>query len=142
MRDAGLTVDAWDASPEMARIGRDTHGLDIRVAEFAELTAESVYDGIFANFSLLHAPKADMPAHLDRISTALKPGGLLHLGLKSGDGEARDAIGRFYAYYQDAEITGLLKTAGFVVETRDFGSEAGLDGTIAPWIILSARKPT
>ncbi len=141
MRDAGLAVDAWDASEEMARIGREANGLDIRIAEFAELSAEAVYDGNYASFSLLHAPKSEMPAHLLRISAALRPGGLLHLGLKTGDGEARDSIGRFYAYYQDAEISALLDATGLAVTSRSFGEEAGLDGTVAPWIILAARKP-
>lgn len=140
MRSAGLRVDAWDASEDMARIGRETHGLEIRVADFSSLKADGLYDGIFANFSLLHAPKAEMPLHLARIATALKRCGLLHLGLKTGDGEARDALGRFYAYYQDTELTGLLDQAGLSVETRDFGAEEGLDGALAPWIILTARK--
>lgn len=138
---AGLEVDAWDASPEMARIGREAHGLDIRIAQFSDLDATEIYDGVYANFSLLHAPKADMPGNLTRIATALKPCGLLHLGLKEGDGEARDKLGRFYAYYRDDELTDLLNTAGLNVETRDFGTETGLDGTRAPWIITTARKP-
>ena len=51
-----------------------------------------------------------------------------------------DALGRFYAYYQDAELTALLEEAGLSVETRNFGADEGLDGTLAPWMILTARK--
>lgn len=137
---AGHDVDAWDASPEMAEVGHELHGLKIRVAAFDALSARAEYDAIYANFSLLHAPKSDMPDHLARIARALKPGGLVHIGLKTGDGEKRDALGRFYAYYTDHEITGLLKAAGLRVETRSFGKDPGLDGTVAPWIILKARK--
>ena len=140
MRDAGFDVDAWDASPEMAEIGAGKFGLSIEVRDFESLAAHKEYDGIYANFSLLHAPKADMPGHLERIAKALKPGGLLHIGLKIGDGEARDQLGRFYAYYQDAELTTLLEEPGLSVETRNFGADEGLDGTLAPWMILTARK--
>jgi trans-aconitate methyltransferase len=140
MRDAGFSVDAWDASPQMATIGAEKFDLAIEIRDFDSLTAESEYDGIFANFSLLHAPKSDMPRHLHRIAKALKPGGLFHIGLKIGDGEARDKLGRFYAYYQDAELTALLEEAGLSVETRNFGADEGLDGTLAPWMILTARK--
>ncbi|NND22934.1 MAG: class I SAM-dependent methyltransferase [Boseongicola sp.] len=139
MRQAGFSVDAWDASPEMARVAKETHDLDVIVATFDQLDAVAVYDGVFASFTLLHAPKSQMPDHLARIRTALRPGGLFYLGLKTGQGEKRDKLGRFYAYYEDAEITGLLEDAGFTVETRDTGSETGLDGTVAPWIILTAR---
>ena len=140
MRDAGFDVHAWDASPQMAEIGAGKFGLSIEVRDFESLAADMEYDGIFANFSLLHAPKADMPGHLERIAKALKPGGLLHIGLKIGDGEARDQLGRFYAYYQDAELTTLLEEARLSVETRNFGADEGLDGTLAPWMILTARK--
>lgn len=140
MQAAGLAVESWDASADMAEVGRKTFGIDIRIAEFDQLDAPARYDGIYANFSLLHAPKAEMPDHLARVSRALRPGGLFHIGLKTGTGEARDKLGRFYAYYSDAEITGLLEAAGFAVETRDFGADEGLDGTVAPWIILTARK--
>jgi SAM-dependent methyltransferase len=137
---AGLKADALDASPEMADIARDENGVDVTVGGFETLDADSVYDGIYANFSLLHAPKSEMRAHLSRVSKALVPGGFFHIGLKTGTGEKRDDLGRFYAYYTDAEITGLLADAGFVVIERSFGAEAGLDGTVAPWIILLAGK--
>lgn len=140
MISAGLTADAWDASPEMAAQGQQNFGLDIQVAAFDDLNLSSVYDGIYANFSLLHARKSDMPRHLTQIAQALKPGGLFHIGLKSGSGEKRDGIGRFYAFYTDAELTGLLETAGFQITSRVTGEEAGLDGQVAPWIIMRARK--
>ena len=140
MIEAGLKADALDASAEMAEIAGSEYGVQVRVAGFETLEAEGVYDGIYANFSLLHAPKAEMPEHLARISKALVPGGFFHIGLKTGTGEKRDAMGRFYAYYTDAEITGLLEDAGFVVIERSFGADAGLDGPVAPWIILLAGK--
>ncbi len=140
MAEAGLTVDAWDASPEMAQIGHEAFELTIEVKGFEALVADQMYDGIFANFSLLHAPKAEMPDHLARIANALKPGGLFHIGMKTGTGEMRDRLGRFYAYYEDGELTGILENAGFTVTNRAFGSDIGLDGTEAPWIIMRATK--
>ncbi len=139
MRDRGFDVTAEDASPEMARIGRDRYGLDIRTADFADLAEIDGFDGVWANFSLLHAPKSEMPDHLAAIHRALRSGGLLSLGLKLGDGEARDRLGRFYSYYTDAEISGLLQDAGFTVDDRIFGAGKGLDGSVAPWIVLRAR---
>ena len=140
MRDRGLAVDAWDALPEFARVAKDTNGIEVTLATFDDLDADAVYDGIYANFSLLHAPKAEMPGHLARIARALKPGGLFHIGTKTGTGEKRDTLGRFYAYYTDQELTDLLTAAGLTVTYRKTGAEPGLDGTVAPWIILHARK--
>ncbi len=137
---AGLQAEGLDASPELARIARDTYGVDVTIAGFDAMDAIDAYSGVFANFSLLHAPKSEMPAHLKRIARSLRPGGAFHVGLKTGQGERRDTLGRFYAYYADAEITGLLEDAGFAVLRRDFGADAGLDGTVSPWIVLLARK--
>ncbi len=137
---AGLEAEGWDASPEMAQLGKDRLGLEIEVKAFDALVATEVYDGIYANFSLLHAPKADMPKHLDRIAQALKPGGTFHIGMKTGQGEKRDHLGRFYAFYEDAELTGLLADAGLTVVSRETGAEVGLAGTKDPWIIMSAEK--
>jgi len=139
LRDLGFDVTATDASAEMVWIGRKRFGLDIRVATFSDLSETAVYDGILASFSLLHAPKAEMPTHLAGVHRALKPGGIFSISVKTGEGEHRDTIGRFYAYYSDAEITGLLEHAGFSVSARITGATEGLDGKLWPWIALTTH---
>ena len=138
MMAAGHMVDAWDASPEMAALARK-RGVEVEIRTFNDLDTTAEYDGVHANFSLLHAPKSDFPAHLARIVRALKPGGLFHFGTKLGEGERRDALGRFYAFYGEAELDDLFAAAGLQIVNRHRGSEAGLAGTIDPFIILLAR---
>lgn len=140
MMEAGLAVDALDASPAFVGMAEEQFGVTVRLGTFDDVDADAEYDGIFANFSLLHAPRSAMPAHLARIHRALKPDGLFHIGLKTGTGEARDKIGRFYTYYTDKDISDTLADAGFRVDNRWFGTDEGLDGTVAPWIVLHARK--
>jgi SAM-dependent methyltransferase len=135
---AGHSVDAWDASPEMAALAR-RRGVEVQIRTFDDLDTTAEYDGVHANFSLLHAPKSDFPAHLGRIARALKPGGLFHFGTKLGEGERRDALGRFYAFYDEAELEDLFAAAGLEILNRYKGKEAGLAGAIEPFIILLAR---
>jgi SAM-dependent methyltransferase len=139
MIGSGLVVDAVDASQEMASIAKQKYGVEVRVAMFADIAGTDIYDGIWANFSLLHAPKADFPNHLAALHGALKPKGRLHLGMKLGTGEQRDTIGRFYAYYTQAELTNHLKTAGFSVNRFGTGQSKGLAGFPEPWIIITAH---
>ena len=139
MQRAGLVVDAVDASPEMAALAQRLHGVAVRVARFEDIAGTGVYDGIWANFSLLHAPKAGMPGHLARLARALKPGGRLHLGLKTGTGERRDALGRFYAFYEEDELRDLLAGAGFTVAACDHGEGPGLAGTSDPFMLVTAH---
>ena len=65
----------------------------------------------------------------NRLHRALKPGGTLHIGMKLGTGEKRDALGRLYVYYTEAELTGLLQAAGFTPTLRETREDTGLDGT-------------
>jgi len=136
MQEAEFTVDAMDASAQMVRVARDKYGVDAKVATFDDLDAQSQYDGIWANFSLLHAPKPDMPRHLKAIHTALKPGGVFHIGTKLGTDAHRDSIGRMYSYYEADELLSLLRAAGFTPRTPRFGRDKGLSGEMADFIIV------
>ncbi|SMP17583.1 class I SAM-dependent DNA methyltransferase [Shimia sagamensis] len=139
IRDAGYTVDAMDASSEMAALAKEHFDIDVTVATFDQLDVAGTYDGIWANFSLLHARKTEMPDHLKRIHCALKPGGAFHIGTKLGDGERRDHLGRFYGYYREDELIGLLESAGFTVTRKRTGSAVGLAGSDDTFVILTAH---
>ena len=140
MRDAGFAVSCTDASPDMVATANDLHGLDAVQKSFSELQEDAAYDAVWASFSLLHAPRAEMPANLVRIHRAIRPGGLFYMGLKLGAGEARDAAGRFYAYFSEEELREMLAEAGFSVLAAEPDSMVGLLGSPEPCIhITSAR---
>ncbi|SFE79981.1 Methyltransferase domain-containing protein [Sulfitobacter brevis] len=139
MAEAGLRVTATDAVPEMVAMATTHTGVTARLATFDEIDGTDLYDGIWANFSLLHAPRADMPRHLAALRQALRAGGVFHIALKTGTGEKRDTLGRLYTYYTDAELTALLTAAGFIVTHRVTGCGKGLDDTPADWVALRAN---
>ena len=134
----GFDVLATDATPEFVEAAK-ARGVNAHVARFDDLRDVDAFDAIYASFSLLHAPKVKMPEHLAAITRALRPNGWLFWGSKLGSGEARDKIGRFYAYYTELELTDLLETAGFEVVHSVTGEEAGLSGEVAPFILLQAQ---
>ncbi len=139
MAEAGMRVTATDASAEMVRLASAIPGITVKQARFDELTDVEIYDGIWASFSLLHAPRTAFPTHLAAMKRALKPGGRLYLGMKLGQGEKTDRLGRFYSYYGADELTDLLTTAGFTVQdTHEFEVE-GLAGGVEPCISVMAR---
>ena len=140
MRDAGFAVSCMDASPDMAAMAKEQHGLDVEVASFDELAVEAAYDGIWASFSLLHAPRAEMPGNLARIHRALRPGGVFYMGLKMGGHEARDAAGRFYAYFGEEELVRMLGEAGFTSLKIEEDSMIGLLGDREACIHFTARR--
>jgi len=140
LKALGFQVDAVDASPEMVRLARETHGLEARQALFEDISGNEIYDGVWANFSLLHARREDFATHLANVAAALKTGGILHLGMKIGNGERRDRLGRYYAYYSQAELAGHLDAAGFGVLKTTLGEDRGLAGNLEPWVVMLSRR--
>ena len=139
MARAGLNVTATDASEQMIALAAKIDGVAARLAVFDDLDEVDTYDGVWANFSLLHAPRADFPRHLLAIHKALKPGGLFHIAVKAGDGASRDTIGRHYTYYTEAALTDYLVKAGFSVGPYRRGRDKGLSGEDADWISTTAH---
>ncbi len=142
MRAAGLDPDPVDASPEMVALANETFDISARLGEFDDVNAEAEYDGVWANFSLLHAPRSALPRHFAAIARALKPAGVLHVGLKTGSGEKRDALGRYYSFVTVHELQELLTEAGLRVVFVREGEERGLAGTLDPYVICRAIKPS
>ena len=139
MAQAGLRVEAVDASAEMVALAAQHPGVTARQGTFDDIAENAAFDGIWANFSLLHAPRDDFPRHLAALHRALKPGGVFHIGMKLGQGEGRDRLGRHYAYYGEDELKILLRDAGFTVTGHRLGSGSGLDGSVSDWIVVAAH---
>ncbi len=139
MVGAGLIVDATDASQQMVALASQHQGVQARQATFDDISGSDLYDGIWANFSLLHAPRADFPRLLAALHKALKPGGAFYIAMKLGKGESRDAIGRLYAYYTQDALRAHLEAAGFRVLDQVPGSSRGLDGEMADWVSVAAH---
>jgi SAM-dependent methyltransferase len=139
MRELGLRVDPVDASIEMVKLANKTFDIGARQAFFTDIKEQNTYAGVWANFSLLHAPINDFENILTAINTALKPKGLLHIAMKIGEGSHRDELGRLYSYYSQDELCDYLVRAGFAVEEMTLGEGLGLAGLVEPWIVILSR---
>ena len=65
---------------------------------------------------------------------------VLYLAEK-GEGEKRDRLGKFYAYYQEDELESLLLQAGFTPEHSRRGALRGMAGNIEDWFgVLSWKE--
>lgn len=142
MAQAGLVAEASDASSEMVKLANQVEGVRARCETFDALDAVDHYDGIFANFSLLHAPRDAVAGHFEQISRALTSGGVFHIGMKTGSGETRDKIGRRYCYFTETELEDMMNANELTVIYRNSGCDKGLDGSMADWVSLQGRKRT
>ena len=135
----GCNVEAIDGSAEMVAAASKNPGVIARQATFDDLPAQATYYGIYANFSLLHAKRADFNRHIQACHAALLPGGIFHLAMKLGTGAKRDALGRFYTYYTAEELKQILTQTGFTLTFEREGKEKGLAGDVEPFIMMAAH---
>ncbi len=134
----GLRVKALDATAEFVQKACEI-GVDAHLGTFDDVTETAEYDGVFASFSLLHAPRKDFSRHLKAIHRALKPKGVLFLGMKLGTGAHRDKINRFYTYYTQTEIEDALTEGGFSIAEVTTGEGEGLAGYYEGFVLVLAH---
>lgn len=103
--EAGFQVTAFDASAELARLASTHCGFEVAVRRFEDVDEVQAFDGIWCCASLLHVALDAMPATLDRLWRALRPGGTLYLSFKHGAGERLHGGRRF----TDADETTLRR---------------------------------
>ncbi|ELY4510702.1 class I SAM-dependent methyltransferase [Cronobacter dublinensis] len=103
----GYDVDAFDASRELVALARAHSGLPVKEMTFYDVDAVERYDGIWCCASLLHLAHDELPGAMQKLSEALRPGGVWYLSFKYGDGE-REQQGRRFTDMNEARLTALL----------------------------------
>ena len=76
-----------------------------RPARRRPLLARRAHDAVWANASLLHVERHDLPTVLARLAAVTRPGGILRMSLKEGDGDGWSTHGsvrqpRHFTYWR------------------------------------------
>jgi SAM-dependent methyltransferase len=147
LEDAGLSVRRTDITPGFVELMRDEgHDADVLDPLTDDLDDPrhpgTPYDAVWANASLLHVTRADLPAVLRRLADATTPGGLLRFTVKEGDGEAWSTHGhvsgaRHFTFWREEPLRATLEASGWEVDhvRHDDGAETG-----QPWLDVRARR--
>jgi SAM-dependent methyltransferase len=109
---------------------------------FALDLAERAFDGVFANASLFHVPRALLPRVLAQLFQCLVPGGVLFCSNpRSFDRDWEGFQGERYGSYLTIEgWSSAITAAGFSIE-RHFLRPTHKPPAEQPWLALVARKP-
>ncbi|HET9954001.1 MAG TPA: class I SAM-dependent methyltransferase [Polyangiaceae bacterium] len=133
-------LDGCAAFVEMAR----THsGCDVLHQSFFALELPPLrFDGVFANASLFHVPRALLPRVLQQLKETLVPGGVLFCSNpRSFDDDREGWQGERYGTYLTRESWAeLIRNAGFSLE-RQFLRPEGKPCTEQPWLAMVWRNP-
>jgi ubiquinone/menaquinone biosynthesis C-methylase UbiE len=125
LRERGLRACGLDRSRGMLAQAHE-RGVPLLLGDMRMLPVrDGILDGLWVCASFLHIPKRDAPSVLREFRRVLRSGGVMYIGVKQGAGERwvdhSEGLQRFFAFYDEDEIDGLLMAHGFSV----------LDGWIA-----------
>ena len=141
LASAGMMVTAIDASPGMVAEANRRHGVNAIQRRFDQLDYDREIDGIWANSTLQHVPRAELPEILRILGAALKPGGMFFFDVHQGRSYWRDSLDRLYCRYEKKELTDLLAAAGLEDATFQTSRGAGYDGTVSDHYLVECRRP-
>lgn len=103
----GYDVTAIDASEEMCNLASIHIGQDVLHINFKDISFQEVFNGIWANASLLHIPGDEIEEVLRRIVRSLKQDGILYMSFVYGDFEGvRD--GRYFKDYRTRALKDMI----------------------------------
>lgn len=140
MLSKGFDVTPTDGSAELARQAEKLIGRPVKVMRFEELAAREEFDGVWAEASLLHVPRANLPGVLSLIRNALKEDGVFHASFKAGTGEGHDDFGRYYNYPSREWLQELLVADGWRDVAINEADGGGYDNKPTRWLYLTTLK--
>ena len=144
MEQLGVHVRRTDITPGFVELLRaQGHAADLLDPLVDDLTApEGPYDAVWANASLLHVRRADLPTVLARLAAVTRAGGVLRVSVKEGDGEGWSTHGsvsrpRHFTYWRAEDLEAVVATSGWAaVEVR-----SGIAGKrLESWLEVSALR--
>jgi protein-L-isoaspartate O-methyltransferase len=146
LEESGLSVRRTDITPAFVHLLRDSgHQADVVDPLHDDLSDPAApgtpYAGVWADASLLHVDRADLPRVLSRLADATRPGGAMFLSVKEGDGADWSLHGnvtapRFFTYWREEPLRSALNGAGWRVSSvaRDEGSRGEW------WLLVMAER--
>jgi SAM-dependent methyltransferase len=137
----GFDVTPTDGSPELASVASRRLGRPVKTLLFGDLDEVEAYHGVWANACLLHVPRAELAQVLALIRRALKPGGAFYASYKTGHGDGRDTLNRYYNYPTADWLRATYAEAGGWSElSMETGEVRGFDDEMAEMLFVLARK--
>ena len=139
-RDLGHVVVGLDACSEFVAMARAVSGCEVWQQDMLAMTLPPAsFDGVFANAVLFHVPSRALPAVLDRLHAALKPGGVLLASNPRGQDEEGFVDGRYACFYSFDAWRRLVSRSSFVLVDHYF-RPPGKPRSEQPWLATVWRK--
>jgi mutator protein MutT len=138
--DRGFKVTAIDASTAIAAITSEYLAEDVLVMKAQDLCEIEKYAGIWACASLLHIPDSEMPATLQKLADALRPGGVAYISLKVGISNKVDSKGRFISSCTLQQFNEICFAIPHIELSEQYESESITDNLRERWLNIFINR--
>jgi SAM-dependent methyltransferase len=139
-RELGHEAVGLDGCAAFVAMAREETGCEVLHQDFLALDLPSGrFSGVFANASLFHVPRSDMPRVLGELRDALRPRGVLFASNPRGEDEEGWQGERYGTYLRFETWTALVESAGFVLVSHYYRPE-GKPRAQQPWLATVFRK--
>ncbi|MBI5110281.1 MAG: class I SAM-dependent methyltransferase [Rhodocyclales bacterium] len=136
----GHCVIGLEGTAALARMAREYSGCEVWEQDFLNLDLPAGhFDGIFANASLFHVPRPELPRVLGQLHAALKPAGVLFSSNPRGDNQESLNGERYGAYYDLETWRDYVNSAGFE-ELEHYYRPSGVPLEQQPWLATVWRR--
>lgn len=140
--ERGHVATGLDGAPRFCAMARVHSGCEVWQQDFLALDLPAGrFDGIYANASLFHVPRAELPRVLGELREALRPGGILFSSNPRGEDEEGWLRGRYGVFHKPESWLRHLTDAGFEC-LHSYYRPPGLPRAQQPWFASVARRPT
>jgi SAM-dependent methyltransferase len=140
LRALGHEPVGLEGSPALAAMAREHSGCVVWEQDFLALELPAArFDGIFANASLFHVPRSELPRVLGELRATLKPEGVLFSSNPRGENEEGWNRGRYGAYHDLESWRAFVEAAGFF-ELEHYYRPPGLPREQQPWLASVWRR--
>ena len=138
--ERGHRAVGLEGAQALADMARAHSGCEVWQQDFLRLELPADYfDGVFANASLFHVPRQELPRVLRQLHATLKPEGVLFSSNPRGNNEETINGDRYGAYYDLDTWRAYLVDAGFA-ELEHYYRPAGLPREQQPWLASVWRR--
>lgn len=139
-KSAGHRPVGLDGSAAFCQMAAGLTNCPVLRQNFLELDLpEQAFDGVYANASLFHVPRQQLPDVLKKLHRALRSEGILFISNPRGNQEA--VQGQRYGNYMELETSARFLAAANFTILHHYYRPQGLPRDQQPWLaIVSKRK--
>lgn len=136
----GHTAIGLEGAESFAHMAREDSGCEVWLQNFLDLDLPcDFFDGVFANASLFHVPRQELPRVLAQLHGTLKSEGVLFSSNPRGANDEGWHGGRYGCYHDFDAWRAYMNGAGFV-ELEHYYRPVGLPREQQPWLASVWRK--